>query len=75
MNLQKNKCFFATDGVEYHGRECEGIPAILRETFLASDRALIGFEWGGEWTDRKDYQHFELPSDITDKYSEMYKNK
>ena len=32
-----------------------------------------GFEWGGEWTDRKDYQHFELPSDITDKYSEMYK--
>lgn len=20
-----------------------------------------GFEWGGDWTDRKDYQHFELP--------------
>jgi len=20
-----------------------------------------GFEWGGEWTTRKDYQHFELP--------------
>ncbi len=20
-----------------------------------------GFEWGGEWLDRKDYQHFELP--------------
>ena len=20
-----------------------------------------GFEWGGEWTDRKDYQHFEMP--------------
>ena len=19
-----------------------------------------GFEWGGDWTDRKDYQHFEL---------------
>ena len=31
-----------------------------------------GFEWGGDWTDRKDYQHFELPSDITEKYSEMY---
>lgn len=31
-----------------------------------------GFEWGGDWTDRKDYQHFELPTDITDKYSEMY---
>ena len=31
-----------------------------------------GFEWGGDWTDRKDYQHFELPSDITEQYSEMY---
>ncbi len=31
-----------------------------------------GFEWGGDWTDRKDYQHFELPADITEKYSEMY---
>lgn len=31
-----------------------------------------GFEWGGDWTDRKDYQHFELPSEITEKYSEMY---
>lgn len=29
-----------------------------------------GFEWGGDWTDRKDYQHFELPTDITEKYSE-----
>ena len=31
-----------------------------------------GFEWGGDWTDRKDYQHFELPTEITEKYSEMY---
>lgn len=31
-----------------------------------------GFEWGGDWTDRKDYQHFELPSNITEKYSAMY---
>ena len=31
-----------------------------------------GFEWGGDRTDRKDYQHFELPTDVTDKYSEMY---
>lgn len=34
-----------------------------------------GFEWGGDWTDRKDYQHFELPTDITEKYSEMYRRK
>ncbi len=31
-----------------------------------------GFEWGGEWTDRKDYQHFELPDKITEKYAEEY---
>ena len=28
-----------------------------------------GFEWGGEWTDRKDYQHFEIPDD---KIAEWY---
>ena len=22
-----------------------------------------GFEWGGDWSDRKDYQHFEIPND------------
>ena len=31
-----------------------------------------GFAWGGDWTDRKDYQHFELPTEITEKYSEAY---
>lgn len=25
-----------------------------------------GFEWGGTWSDRKDYQHFELPTSITE---------
>ena len=28
-----------------------------------------GFEWGGDWTDRKDYQHFEVPDD---KIAEWY---
>ena len=31
-----------------------------------------GFEWGGNWTDRKDFQHFEMPTSVTEKYSEMY---
>ena len=34
-----------------------------------------GFEWGGEWTDRKDYQHFELPTSITREWSEKYQRK
>jgi hypothetical protein len=28
-----------------------------------------GFEWGGDWTDRKDYQHFEVPDE---KIAEWY---
>ena len=28
-----------------------------------------GFEWGGSWEDRKDYQHFEIP---TEKIAEWY---
>ena len=28
-----------------------------------------GFEWGGSWEDRKDYQHFEIP---TNKIAEWY---
>lgn len=31
-----------------------------------------GFEWGGDWTNRKDYQHFELPTRVTEKYERMY---
>ena len=30
-----------------------------------------GFEWGGDWEDRKDYQHFDLPDD---KIKELYPN-
>lgn len=30
-----------------------------------------GFEWGGRWKTRKDYQHFELPDD---KVKELYPN-
>ena len=34
-----------------------------------------GFEWGGNWDDRKDYQHFELPTKITKVWSEKYQKK
>ena len=23
-----------------------------------------GFEWGGSWDGRKDYQHFEIPDEV-----------
>ena len=25
-----------------------------------------GFEWGGDWSDRKDYQHFEMPDSVVE---------
>ena len=31
-----------------------------------------GVEWGGDKTDRKDYQHFGLPTEITEQYAETY---
>ena len=27
-----------------------------------------GFEWGGDWEDRKDYQHFEIPTDLIEEW-------
>ena len=30
-----------------------------------------GFEWGGEWENVKDYQHFELPTNIIEKLYEQ----
>lgn len=26
-----------------------------------------GFEWGGDWENRKDYQHFEIPTSVVNK--------
>ncbi|MCI1723025.1 MAG: M15 family metallopeptidase [Lachnospiraceae bacterium] len=31
-----------------------------------------GFEWGGSWTDRKDYQHFEIPNDVIEENNLNY---
>ncbi len=27
-----------------------------------------GFEWGGDWEDRKDYQHFEIPTELINEW-------
>jgi hypothetical protein len=40
-------------------REYKG--AILADTFIVKLFAAHGWTWGGSWTDRKDYQHFEKP--------------
>ena len=27
-----------------------------------------GFEWGGDWEDRKDYQHFAIPTTLIEEW-------
>ncbi len=34
--------------------------ALLGLFLVSCHRSEAGFEWGGDWTTRKDYQHFEL---------------
>ena len=42
--------------------------ALISSISLALER---GFEWGGDWMERKDYQHFEIPdSKIAEWYPE-----
>ena len=39
---------------------------IGRESLPYKLFAEHGFEWGGDWEDRKDYQHFEIPTSLVD---------
>ena len=34
---------------------------ITRNSFLVKEFNKLGWNWGGDWKDRKDYQHFEKP--------------
>lgn len=34
---------------------------ITKNSFLVKEFRKFGWEWGGNWKDRKDYQHFEKP--------------
>ena len=44
------------------------IEPITGEPYLDRDASLLftehGFVWGGDWPDRKDYQHFEIPESV-----------
>lgn len=43
-------------GTEYNP---EKPGTITENSFLIREFKKLGWEWGGEWKDRKDYQHFE----------------
>jgi hypothetical protein len=37
--------------------------SILADSFIVKHFAQAGWQWGGGWSDRKDYQHFEKPAE------------
>ncbi len=34
---------------------------ITKNSFIVKEFNKLGWDWGGDWKDRKDYQHFEKP--------------
>ena len=49
-------------GELYLDREADFPYKIDHEDLCFKLFAEHGFEWGGDWEDRKDYQHFEIPT-------------
>lgn len=50
------------EGAKYLDRTKEYPGSILSGGFIVKRFAQAGWQWGGNWTDRKDYQHFEKPA-------------
>ena len=48
-------------GEPYLDRDADFIYKITRGDLCYTLFTERGFDWGGDWTDRKDYQHFEIP--------------
>ena len=49
-------------GRQYLDRSREAPGLILSGSFTVKRFAKAGWKWGGDWSDRKDYQHFEKPA-------------
>jgi hypothetical protein len=49
------------EGRKFLDRKLEFPGSILSGSFIVKRFAEAGWQWGGNWTDRKDYQHFEKP--------------
>ena len=49
------------EGRRYLDRTLAFPGSILADGFIVKRFAQSGWQWGGSWADRKDYQHFEKP--------------
>jgi len=50
------------EGRQYLDRTHAFPGSILADSFIVKRFAQAGWQWGGGWSDRKDYQHFEKPA-------------
>ena len=55
-------------GEPYLDREVDFPYKIDHEDLCFKLFTAHGFEWGGDWEDRKDYQHFEIPTAQIDEW-------
>jgi peptidoglycan L-alanyl-D-glutamate endopeptidase CwlK len=46
-------------GVDY---DPNALGALVEDGEIVQFFKRHGWEWGGDWTDRKDYQHFQKPA-------------
>ena len=51
-------------GEPYLDREADFPCKIVHDDLCYRLFTEHGFEWGGDWEDRKDYQHFEIPTSV-----------
>lgn len=51
------------NATEYVDRESDFDYKITHDDLVYKLFKEHGFDWGGDWTNSKDYQHFEIPSD------------
>ena len=52
------------NGVPYLDRDKEFPYKITRDDLCCRLFLEHGFNWGGDWENSKDYQHFEMPSSV-----------
>ena len=57
----KGSTVLPPEGQKYLDRNRAYIGGILPDSYLVRAFHKKGWTWGGSWTDRKDYQHFEKP--------------
>ena len=57
----KGNIVLPPQGREHLDRTRQETGSILADSYIVKRFLRAGWQWGGAWTDRKDYQHFEKP--------------